>query len=299
VEAPGIDKMVNVRFKRVNPDYFSTLGIPILRGRGITAADREDGHRVIVINQALAARLADAAGMKDPIGKTVRLTCPGYIKKEALMPEVEIVGIIRSERVAWPGMPDPAVVYVPLAQVPVPGVKLIVRIRAESSAVMPGIRAAVHAVDPNLPLGEVATMEQVRQRVLSGSSRPAWLIGAFAGVAVLLTGIGLYGVLSHAVTQRRREIGIRIALGAQSLNVVSQVLWNALRMVLVGLGLGMLGALALTRVMRSLLFRVSPLDPIALTLACLSMALIGLFAGFLPASRAAHVDPVTTLRDEG
>jgi putative ABC transport system permease protein len=299
VQAPGADKEVNVRFKRVDPDYFSTLGIPILRGRGITAGDREDGHRVIVINQALAARLADVAGMKDPIGKTVRLTTPGYIEKEANMPEVEIVGMIRSERVAWPGAPDPAVVYVPLAQVPASGVKLIVRTRSESSAVMPGIRAAVRAVDPNLPLGEVATMEQVRERALSGSSRPAWLIGAFAGVAVLLTGIGLYGVLSHAVTQRRREIGIRIALGAQSLNVVWQILWNALCMVLVGLALGMLGAFALTRVMRSLLFRVSPLDPTALLLACISMTLIGLFAGFLPANRAAHVDPVTTLRDEG
>ncbi len=291
--------MVYVRFKRVDPGYFGTLGIPVLRGRGITDRDREGAPRAIVINQALAVRLADVAGMKDPVGKTVRLTCPGYVEKRVFMPEVEIVGVIRSERVAWPGSPDPAVAYVPLAQVPAPGVRLIVRTRAGTAAVMPAIREAMREIDSNLPLGDVATMEQVRERTLSGSSHPAWLIGAFAGVAVLLTAIGLYGVLSHAVTQQRREIGIRMALGARSFDVLSHVLWNAMSMVAAGLVLGMLGAFALTRVMKSLLFEVSPLNPVALTAACISIALIGLVAGFLPANRAAHIDPVATLRDEG
>ena len=295
----GAEKFTFVRFKRVDPGYFATFGIPVLTGRGINAQDREGTPRVIVINQALAARLADAAGMKDPLGKTVRLTYPGYVEKRVFMPEVQIVGVIRSERVASPGSPDPAVVYVPLAQAPSPRVKLIVRTQIGAAAVMPGIREAVREIDSNLPLADVATMEEVRNRTLSGSSRPAWLIGAFAGVAVLLTAIGLYGVLSHAVTQRRREIGIRMALGARSSDVVSQVMWNALHLVVVGLALGMLGAFALTRVMKSLLFEVSPLDPIALIVACASIALIGLFAGFLPASRAAHVDPVMTLRDDG
>jgi putative ABC transport system permease protein len=116
---------------------------------------------------------------------------------------------------------------------------------------------------------------------------------------VLLAAIGLYGVVSHAVTQQRREIGIRMALGARPVDVLSKVLRNALAMVTVGLMLGLLGALALTRVMKGLLFEVSPLDPPALAGACVSMVLIGLVAGFLPANRAARVDPVTTLRDEG
>ena len=299
LKPPGAEAFTFVRFKRVDPGYFRTLGIPILTGRGITAQDREGSPRVIVINQALAARLADAAGVEDPLGKTVRLTFPGYVEKRVFMPEVQIVGVIRSERVAWPGSPDPAVVYVPLAQAPSPRVKLIVRTQIGTAAVIPAIREAVREIDSNLPLADVATMEEVRDRTLSGSSRPAWLIGAFAGVAVLLTAIGLYGVLSHAVTQRRREIGIRMALGARSSDVVSQVLGNALYMVVVGLALGMFGAFALTRVMKSLLFEVSPLDPIALMVACASIGLIGLFAGFLPANRAAHVDPVMTLRDEG
>ena len=299
LKTPGADTFDHVRYKRVDPGYFSTLGIPVLRGRGITDRDREGTPFVIVINQALAGRLADIAGMKDPVGKKVLLSCPGYVESRVFMPEVEIVGVIRSERVAGPGAPDPPVVYVPLAQAPATGVKLIVRAATGTAVVMPAIREAVRDIDSHLPLGDVATMEQVRDATLSGSSRPAWLIGAFAGVAILLTAIGLYGVLSHAVTQQRREIGIRMALGARSSDVLSHVLGSALSMVMVGLVLGMAGAFSLTRVMKSLLFEVSPLDPIALTVACISITLIGLLAGFLPAYRAAHVDPVTTLRDEG
>ena len=142
-------------------------------------------------------------------------------------------------------------------------------------------------------------MEQVRESTLSGATRPAWLIGVFAALSVLLAAIGLYGVVAHVVTQQRREIGIRMALGARSGDVLSRVLRNALSMVAVGLALGLVGAFALTRVMKNLLFEVSPLDPLALALACAAMTLIGLFAALVPASRAARVDPVATLRDEG
>ncbi|MEX2264825.1 MAG: ABC transporter permease [Bryobacteraceae bacterium] len=299
LQVVGVKEMVNVRFKRVDPGYFNTLGIPLLAGRGITRRDRAGAPGVVVINEALAARLAEVAGMKDPVGQAVRLHCPRYIAKGTSPADVEIVGIIRSERVAAPGVPDPPVVYVPLAQVPNPQVKLMVRTQAEPASVMPGIREAVRQIDPNLPLGEIATMQQVRERTLSGASRSAWLIGVFASVAALLAALGLYGVLSHSVTQQRREIGIRMALGARPRDVLSHVLRNALSMIAVGLALGMAGAFALTRVMKSLLFEVSPLDPLALTVACVSMMVVGLLAGFLPASRAARVDPVTTLRDEG
>jgi putative ABC transport system permease protein len=299
IELPGIEPLVRVRFKRVDPGYFQTLGIPVLAGRGIASRDRGGTPRVIVVNQALAARLAEVAGMKDPVGKVVRVSYPTYIEKKEFIPEVEIAGVIRSERVASPGDPDPPVVYAPLAQAPASRIRIIVRSRAGAAVVMPAIREAIRDIDPKLPLGDVATLEQVREHTLSGASRPAWVIGAFAAIAVLLAAIGLYGVLSQAVTQQRREIGIRMALGARPSDVLSHVLRNALRMVVVGLVLGLAATFALTRVMKSLLFEVSPLDPVALTAACLSMTLIGLVAGFLPASRAARIDPVTTLRDEG
>ncbi len=299
VQVAGQKELVRVRFKRVDPGYFGALGIPVLAGRGITDQDRDGSTRVMVINQALAARLAETAGMKDPVGKTVRVSCPGYIESRVFLPEIEIAGVIRSERVAWPGSPDPPVVYVPLAQVPSTRIRLVVRTRVQPAAVLPAIREGVREVDPSLPLGDIATMEQVRDSTLSGTSRPAGLIGAFAAIAVLLAGIGLYGVVSHAVTQRRREIGIRMALGARPRDVLSRILREGLTMVGVGLVFGLLGASALTRVVKGLLFEVSPLDPLALTVACASMILIGILAGLVPASRAARVDPVTTLRDEG
>jgi ABC-type antimicrobial peptide transport system permease subunit len=173
-----------------------------------------------------------------------------------------------------------------------------VRTRNDPAAAMPAIREAVGQIDPRLPLGDVRTMEQVKDLTLSGRTEPAWIIGAFAAVAALLAALGLYGVLSHAVNQRRREIGIRMALGARAGQVLSHVLRNAAWMVLLGLAAGLVGALALTSVMKSLLFEVSALDPVAFALAVVSMALVCLFAALVPASRASRVDPVTALRSE-
>jgi putative ABC transport system permease protein len=141
-------------------------------------------------------------------------------------------------------------------------------------------------------------MEQIHERSLTGAKQPAWVIGAFAAVAAFLAALGLYGVLAHAVTQQRREIGIRMALGARSRDVVSRVLGKALSTVLLGLALGLAGAFALTRLMQSLLFEVSALDPVALTIACGAMLVIGLLAGWLPASKAAGVEPMAVLREE-
>jgi putative ABC transport system permease protein len=191
------------------------------------------------------------------------------------------------------------VVYVPLAQVPADGVNLVIRSRMDTASVMGGVREALRQIDPNLPVGDVATMQQIREGTLAGVSRPAWLIGAFATIAALLAAIGLYGVLSQAVAQRRREMGIRMALGARSQDVIAHVMRDALALIAVGVIAGMFGALMLTRLMKSMLFEVSPLDPMALGLACASIVSIGLMAAFFPASRAARVDPALTLREEG
>ena len=208
--------------------------------------------------------------------------------------------MIRNELVNVPQSSyEPPVVYVPMAQAPWPYVRMVARTRAEPGSAVPAIREAVREVDPNLPLGDVATMQQVRERSLAGTSQPAWLIGAFAAVAALLTALGLYGVLTGVVVQQRREIGIRMALGAHSIDVLSHVLGSAVRMIIVGLMLGLAGTFALTRLMKSLLFEVSALDPLALTLACTAMLTVGLLAGWIPARRAARVDPMTVLREEG
>jgi ABC-type antimicrobial peptide transport system permease subunit len=164
---------------------------------------------------------------------------------------------------------------------------------------MRGVREAVRQIDPRLPLGAMKTMEEIKERSFSGTTQSTWAIGAFAGIAALLAAFGLYGVLAQTVTQRRREIGIRIALGADSGEIVAGVVRNVAAMIAVGLAIGLALAFALTGLMKTLLFQVSPLDPIALTIACGSMMLIALLAALLPAHRAARVDPVETLRDEG
>ncbi len=299
IQIAGREDMINVRFKRIDPNYFGAFDIPIVAGRGLSVRDRQGSPAVIVVNQALEARLADVAGITDPVGQVVRVTAPSYADRKGYITEVEIVGVIRSERVGDPWRPDPPVVYVPLAQSPSPSLKLIVRTRDATVGLLPSIREAVREVAPHVALGQVATMEQVRSETFAVASRPAWLIGAFAGVAMLLAALGVYGVLAHLVSQQRREIGIRMALGAHSGDVVAHVLRNALSMVVIGSAAGLAGAVALTRVMKNLLYEVSPLDPLALTIATVSMLLVGGLAAFLPASRAARVHPVAVLREEG
>jgi putative ABC transport system permease protein len=195
-------------------------------------------------------------------------------------------------------MPE-LVAYVPLAQAPRQDIKLVVRTHSAPETVMPGIREAVRQIDPNLPLGDVMTMQQVKEQSILWARQPTWVLGTFAGVAALLAALGLYGVLAHAVTQQRREIGIRMALGADSGDVLLHILSSAFAMLVVGLAAGLAGALALTRVLKSLLFQVSALDPAALAVACLVMTVVGLLAAWIPANRAARVDPMTVLRDEG
>jgi putative ABC transport system permease protein len=212
--------------------------------------------------------------------------------------DAEVIGIIRNERVRELDAATPEVVYVALLQTPRRELKLIVRTFNQPSSMMPAVRAAVAQVDPRLPLGDVRTMEEVKQRTLSTRTEPAWIIGAFAAVAAILAALGVYGVLSHAVNQRRREIGIRMALGAGMRDVLAHIMRNAIWMVLLGLGLGLAGAFALTRIIKTLLFQVSVFDPLAFTLAAAAMLVIGILASLIPASRASRVDPVSALRTE-
>ena len=241
--------------------------------------------------------MASVLGLADPLGQSVRVSTPDYVKKNSELLQTQIVGVIRSERVGTPGAADVPVAYLPIEQVPAREVKLIVRTVRDPFAVMPAIRQAVKEIDPRLALGDVRTLQEVHQRGLSSVSEPAWLIGAFAVVAVFLAALGLYGVLSHTVAQQEREIGIRLALGAARHDVVSHVLRSAISMALLGLAFGLAGAAALTRVLQTFLFEVSPLDPPALAAACLSITVVGVLAASLPALRALRVDPITILRE--
>ncbi len=296
---PGTKEILLVRLKLVDPRYFATMQIPVETGRGIEDRDRTGAPPGVVINQQVARQLSKTYGIANPVGRVVGIDVPGYGPIPETMVNLQIVGVIRSERTAGLHAPPELVVYLPLAQVPRQDIKLAVRTLTDPVAAMSGIREAVRQIDPNLPLGDVMTMEQVKEHTMLWAKQPTWVVGAFAVVAALLAALGLYGVLAHAVTQQRREIGIRMALGAQAGDVVSQTLHSALSMLLVGLVVGLAGAFALTRALKSLLFEVSPLDPVALAVACVLMALVGTAAALIPATRAAGTDPMTVLRDEG
>jgi predicted permease len=299
ISLPGVKEILLVRVKMVDPWYFATLGIPVESGRGIEGRDRAGAPPVMVVNQKAAQLLSGRFGMANPVGRVVITYLPGYgpIPESRVAPQ--IVGIIRNERTGALHAPEEPVVYVPLAQFPRQDIKLVVRTRSEPFAAMSGIREAVRRLDPHLPLSDVRTMEQVKEQSTLWAKQPTWVVGAFAAVAALLAALGLYGVLAHAVTQQRREIGIRMALGARPGDVVSHTLRDALSMLIVGLAAGLAGAFALTRVLKSLLFQVSALDPVALAVACVLMTLIGILASLIPARRAAGVDPMAVLRDEG
>jgi putative ABC transport system permease protein len=236
--------------------------------------------------------------MADPVGQVVRLPVRDY-HQGARDEDFQIVGIVRNEQVEMDlkaRMPD--VAYVSLAQIPRPDVNLIVRTSGGPAGIMPAVRAAIRELDPRLALAGVRTMTQVRERSLSSASESTWVIGAFAAIAMVLAALGLYGVLAQDVTQRRREIGIRMTLGAKWSDVLGQVLRNGLSMVGLGLAIGLVGTAVLTRVLASLLYQVSALDPIALAIACALLVLVGVVAGLVPANRATKVDPVDVIRDE-
>ena len=294
---PGSDERMLVRFKRADAGYFATLGIDVVAGRGFTPEDRVGAPYVTVINEALARRLRDRFGVADPVGRAVDLPALGFGRdRRATM---TIVGVIRNERVQRDlRAPLDEIAYVPIAQAPKMQVKLAVRTRGDAAGTMPAIREAVRELDPRLAIADVRTMEEIWERSLSGLTEPVWLIGIFAAVAAFLAALGLYGVVAHTVMQQRREIGIRMALGARRRNVLELVVRNAVVMVGGGLVLGLAGAAALTRVTSSLLFEVSARDPAAFAAAGIGMALLGMVAAIVPAMRATRVDPTTALRTE-
>jgi putative ABC transport system permease protein len=299
IRLPGGAESLLVRYKRVGPGYFRALEIPIVAGREFTAADHAGAMPVTVISQELARRLSDRFGISDPIGRVVNLPTLGY-DRGATRIDMHVIGVIRGERVQGSlRLPMEPVAYVPLTQSPRREINLIVRTTGQPGTSVPAIRQAVRQLDGRLALSRVRTMAEIRrQRSLSGTTEPAWVIGTFAAIAALLAGLGLYGVLAHTVLQQRREIGIRMALGATGREVVSHVLRNAGLMIVFGLVTGVAGAAAATRVLSGLLFGVSPLDPAVVLSAGGVMALVGLAAAAVPASRAARIDPIEMLRSD-
>ncbi len=272
-------------YRRISPEYFRTMRVPVLAGRDFERRDDEDAPSVAVVDETMARRFW---GDKDPIGK--RLSSHGVSR--------EIVGIVRSVRHFGPERESPPALYVPHVQDPVGWHSLVIRTPSQTSGLMASVRAEVGAMDPSLPLFGLQTMEQMFHDSVAQPRFRTLLLGGFAGVALILAAVGLYGVIYHSVSQRTREFGVRMALGAQRADVLRLVVRQGMTLVVAGMILGVFGAFGLTRFMSSLLFQVSPTDLTTYSVMCFILIVTAFLACLVPARRASKIDPLVALRYE-
>jgi predicted permease len=277
-------------YQIASTDYFRTLGIPLLRGRVFTDADDAAAPGVAVINQALANLYWQN---EDPVGK--RITW-GDVDEDAVW--TTIVGIVGNTSYEGLDQPPRPEVFRPYPQAPMPYMTVVVRSDMDMGALESALRAAVTEVDPQQPIYEVKTMEQVLFDSLGSQRFNMYVLGIFAVAALVLAAVGLYGVLSFSVAQRSNEIGIRMALGAQVSGVIGRVIGNSLLLGAIGLVIGTCAAVGLTRLMASMIYGVSATDPFTYGAGIVLLTLVALAASWLPAARAARADPVNVLREQ-
>jgi putative ABC transport system permease protein len=280
-----------VGFDFVTPDYFRTLGVSLKEGRLFRDQDRMGTLPVVVVD-AVAARTFWPG--HDPIGQRVRHSW--------MQDWMTVVGVVTSVRHDSLNVDPRPAFYRPLQQQgdweQQPHLSLAVRSTRDPGMLVPALRAAVASADPNVPLADIAAARDMISRTTTKSRTTSFLLGAFAAVALLLGAIGIYGVMSHAVARRTRDIGIRMALGAQADLVLASTVRQGLVLVLSGVVVGLAGAIGATRLLRAMLFGVSPIDPVLYaTVPCL-FALVAIAATWAPARRAARINPIIAIRGD-
>jgi predicted permease len=286
-----MERLMQVRI--VTPDYFRTMGIPLRRGRLLTEADRLGTPLVMLVNETAAARLWPTA---DPLGH--EFTLGTQIGDESSRAGGMVVGVVGDVRDGGPARPGRPTVYFPHAQRPIDFVTVVVKSRGEPTALIDPLRRALAAFDPDLPIYRVRTMDQIAGSAVAQPRLFLTLLGLFAGAALLLAAIGIYGVLSITVSQRTREIGLRLALGADRGSVVRMVVRQAMTLALAGLVIGLGLAVGASRLMQGLLFGIEPVDAVTYALVAVTFAIVASVASTLPARRASRVDPIAALRSE-
>jgi putative ABC transport system permease protein len=280
----------SARYHFVSSDYFRTIGVPLIAGRFFNADDRQDTQPVVLINRAMAERYWPG---ESAVGK--RFTFSSQPKEKDWFTVVGVVGDVKD----FPHSPAaaPAFYWATMQQTP-RQIILAVRSGADPLRLVEAVRGEVRALDKDLPLADAQTLESIAAAAVAGRRFTLWLVGFFALTAMALAAIGIYSVLSYLVAQRRHEIGLRMALGAQLGNVLKLVIRQGMTLVLLGIASGMAAAFALTRLIKGLLFEVSATDPLAFALAAGLLALVALLACYIPAWRATKVDPMVALRHE-
>ena len=285
---PKADGIGNVDYRSVTPDYFRALEIPLVGGRGFTEFDRETALPVAIIDE----RLARLFGGADPIGRRVKVPVPGF---DRWMTVVGVVGHIRHDRVDEDARPQ---IYFPFEQRAQDRMALVVRTRTDPSAIGAALAGAIRSVDPEQPVYDARTLLAVVDRALGQRWLQTALLASFAFIAVVLASIGVYGVIAYAVGQRRREFGIRLALGARRGEIVRGVLRRGLLLFAAGSVVGLVAAAVSARLLGSLLFNTSGFDAVSFAAATAVLFVVTLAACALPARRAAGVDPSIALRAE-
>jgi len=281
------DAQPSADYRTASPDYFGVMGIPILRGRAFGDGDRKERPMVGIVSYSAAQQFWPG---RDPLGQHFQINVPG--------PEYTVVGVVGDVHSASLESAPRPTVYVPYRQDAFPFMTFVMKTPLGPSALTNGVRAAVWTVDKNQPVGALLTMDERLSHSLVRKRYSVTLLSAFGTTAVLLAAIGLYGVLAFVVSQRRREIGVRIALGATARDVIADVLGQGLRLAALGMAIGLVLALAVTRLMSSLLFGITPTDVATFAGSALLLAIIAVAASLVPALRASRVDPLVALRDE-
>ena len=276
----------------INGDYFQAMGIPLISGRTFAQSDNKTAQPVVIVDTNIVRAYF---GSEDPIGKRLIIGMPDYPENTMFT----IVGVVGAVRHTNPLEKDTkGQYYLPYTQVAISETAVMLKTAVEPMSMAETLRKQVQSIDPTLPLEEVRSMEDMVDEYVAQPRFNMLLIAVFGGLALTLSAIGVYGVMAYSVTQRTHEIGVRMALGAMRRDVMRLILSQALKLAVVGLGIGLIGAFAATRMLASLLYRVRPADPVTFTAITLLLAAITIFAGLVPAVRATRIDPLVALRYE-
>jgi putative ABC transport system permease protein len=288
--SPPPNEEPDANYQVIGPDYFRVMGVPLRQGRFFTEHDTQQSTRVVIVNEELARKQWPGQG---PIGKRLRINMLGK-------PWLTVVGVVGNVLTEWPDQEPRSEFYLPYTQYPwdLAPRHFIVRTAMNPTAVAAAIQREVAALDKDQPVSDVRTLEHVVGEAVGPQRFAMILLGAFAALALALASVGIYGVMTYSVSQRTHEIGIRMALGARQTHVLGMVVRQALVLALAGAGLGLAGALGLTRLLSSLLYGVRPTDPLTLALVILALVSVSAFASYIPARRATMVDPMEALRYE-
>ncbi|HKQ97927.1 MAG TPA: ABC transporter permease [Candidatus Polarisedimenticolia bacterium] len=282
------DQSVSANWYAVSPDFFATMGVPILAGRAFDAHDREGSERVLIVNDVLAKRMFPG---EDPIGKRI------LISRERNVPRT-IVGVVGSTRHYGLDSELTMQFYDPVAQAPIDNLAFVIRTHTDPEGIAGAARGVIQSVDPEMAVANVRTLEYLLDASTAQRRFSLALLGVFAVAALVLAAVGVYGVVAYGVSQRTHEIGVRMALGAERRAILGLVLRQGMVMTLAGVGVGLLGALALTRVLQGMLFNVGAADPATYAATAAVMAVVAFVATYVPARRATRVEPTTALRCE-